>query len=150
LRTSRRVAFILIAFVASVAVGFFGPLVVAGRLKTKLSELSPEPPGQHPGLLALVTRFFKEIRPDEKAEFWFDVWLNFVGAVFGWCAAYALAKMLMSWHNAGIGTAIVILTAALVGFLGISGYLPYAILHLGTGLLRLMLGKKETETKEDK
>jgi hypothetical protein len=85
--------------------------------------------GQHFDLLAFLKWLFKEAPFDFKAEFWFDCWLNFVGSAFGWCAAYVVVKMLMWWQNAGIGSAIVVLAATLVGFIGISGYLPYVVLR---------------------
>jgi hypothetical protein len=104
-----RVAYIGVAVVASLLFGICGPIILGG---------------QKPGL---------------KAEFWLDVWLNFVGAAFGWGALYVVIKMLMWWyerHELGIGGAIVILVAALVGFLGITGRLPHAIVNLGAEAIR--------------
>jgi hypothetical protein len=78
-----RVAYFVVAVVASVAIGFYGPQVLGKK------------------------------DPELKATFLFDCWLNFVGAAFGWGATYAVVKMLVSWSDAGVGSAIVVLAAAL-------------------------------------
>ena len=56
----------------------------------------------------------------------------------------------MVWlHALGIGSAIVVLVAALVGFLGIVGRLPDALLKLGRSLAITFAGGK-TAAPEDK
>ena len=101
--------YVVIAFIPSVWFGWYGP----AALGVDITRLSP--------LARIAQR-----------------WLNFVGSIFGWAALFVVIERLRrDVPNLGVGDAVVMLVATLVAFLGITGYLPYAILQLAQFMLKL-------------
>jgi hypothetical protein len=87
--------------------------------------------------------FVSPSEPPSRAQKWHQRWLNFLGALVGWTALWLLAKKffvpcVVAQCINDVGALDVV--GALVAFVGVTGYLPYTVVSLVSGVA-LLAGK---------
>jgi hypothetical protein len=117
--------YVVIVLLASTWFGYYGPLIFVPIPEEEEKRKKAEEQRQ------------KQQKPWRFAECFAQCWLNFVGAATGWAALYfGVSRLPVGATSLGIWDAVAMLVAFLVAFLGITGYLPYAILQAVPQMLR--------------
>ncbi len=111
IETWMAVVYWLIALLASVLYGCFAVAI----FKAHIAEREERPP---------------------KAWWWHQRWLNFLGALVGWLALWFLLRKFLGclFGDCRVDLGAWDVVGALVAFVGITGYLPNAIVSLVSGV----------------